>query len=71
MYLYQAIEKVIRNGGNKPMAIEDIAEAINEQGLYVKKDGSTVSAWNVGARVVSDISKSSIPMFDVLVRMRD
>jgi len=70
MYLYEAMTEVLQAGGNIPMTIEEITESINNQGLYFKKDGSPIGPWNVGARAVSDISKSSVPMFDVLVKLR-
>lgn len=70
MYLHEAIAQVLRRGGNVPMTIEAITEAINQQRLYTKKDGSQVGSWNVGLRAVSDISKSTIPHFEVLLGLR-
>jgi len=52
------------------MTIEAIADAIRQRGLYVKKIGSQVSPWNVGLRAVSDVSKSTAPLFEVLIRLR-
>ena len=37
MKLYEAMIKVLKANGNKPMTIEEIAFAINQQNLYVKK----------------------------------
>ena len=71
MYLYEAIAEVLRAGGNIPMTIGDLAESINNQGLYFKKDGAPIGSWNVGIRTVADVSKSGVPMFDVLVKLRD
>lgn len=70
LYLYQAIRKVLEGNRNVPMTIEEVADAINRDGLYVKKDGSEVDAYGVGLRAVSDISKSGAPLFDVLIRLR-
>ena len=39
MFLYQAIQEVLRQNGNVPMPIEDIASQINRQGLYRKRNG--------------------------------
>jgi len=70
LHLHEAISRVLQESGNKPTSIEQIAKTINEQRLYHKKDGSTVTPWNVGLRAVSDISKSTDPLFEVLVRLR-
>ncbi|MBA7499082.1 hypothetical protein ES704_01822 [subsurface metagenome] len=70
MYLHEAIAQALRRGGNVPMTIEAITEAINQQRLYTKKDGSPIGVWNVGVRAVSDVSKSGAPMFDVLLKLR-
>ena len=69
-YLHEAITKVLQDSGNVPMTIEAIADAIRQRGLYVKKIGSQVSPWNVGLRAVSDVSKSTAPLFEVLIRLR-
>jgi len=72
MYLYEAISKVLKDNRNMPMSIEEIADAINQQGLYVKKkDGSKVDVYGVGLRCVSDVAKSGEPLFDVLIQLRD
>ena len=70
MYLYEAVSKVLEEGGSEPMTIEQIAETINQKGLYRKKDGSQADPYGVGLRAVSDISKSTRPVFDVLIRLR-
>ena len=69
MYLYEAIIKVVEEGGNRPVDIREIAKAINDRGLYHKKDGSVVTPWNVGARGIADVSQGPTH-FDVLVRVR-
>jgi hypothetical protein len=70
MYLYEAISKVLKDNRNVPLTIEEIADAINRQGLYVKKDGSKADIYGVGLRAVSDVAKSRTPLFDVLIRLR-
>jgi len=69
VYLYEAIMKVVEEGGNRPVDIREIAKAINERDLYRKKDGSVVTPWNVGARAIADVSQGPTH-FDVLVRVR-
>ena len=70
MYLHEAIAQVLRRSFNAPMTIETIAEVINQQRSYTKKDGSPIGVWNVGTRAVSDVAKSGAPMFDVLLKLR-
>ena len=70
MYLHEAIKQVLREHGNEPMSIEDIAEALNQQQLYVRKNGSLPDARQVGWRAVGDVTKGTSPQFDVLVRLR-
>jgi len=70
MYLYEAIRQVLEENGNVPMRIEDIANAINQKGLYRKKNGCQADPYGVGLRAVSDISKSTKPIFDVLIKLR-
>ena len=69
MYLHEAIIKVVEEAENRPDDIREIAKAINERGLYHKKDGSVVTPWNVGARAIADVSQGPTH-FDVLVRVR-
>ena len=70
MFLYEAIQEVLRQNSNVPMTIEDIASEINRQGLYRKRDGSHADSWGVGTRAVNDVFKSGSPIFDVLIRLR-
>ncbi len=70
MYLYEAISKVLKDNRNVPMPVEEIVDAINQESLCVKKDGSKVDVYGVGLRAVSDISKSGAPLFDVLIKLR-
>ncbi|PIU22776.1 MAG: hypothetical protein CO103_06585 [Chloroflexi bacterium CG_4_9_14_3_um_filter_45_9] len=65
MYLYEAIRQVLEANGNVPMRIEDIANAINQRGLFV------TDARKVGWRAVGDIAKSTAPQFEVLIRLRN
>ena len=61
MFLHKAIQEVLRQNNNVPMTIEEIASKINRQRLFIKKDGSQVRPWNVGARAIADVDKSSSP----------
>ncbi|MBA7479529.1 hypothetical protein ES707_14963 [subsurface metagenome] len=70
MYLYEAIQTVLNQRRNVPMTIEEIATAINKQQLYCKKDGSDVTPWQVALRAASDITKSTQPMFEVLIKSK-
>lgn len=70
MRLHEAISVVLRERGNVPMGVEEVAHTINERGLYVKRDGCKTDAYGVGLRAVSDVSKSGAPLFDVLIRLR-
>jgi hypothetical protein len=66
LYLYQAIQTVLRQHNNMPMSIEDIADAINQQGLYFQE----TNAYRVGYRTVSDVAKGPTH-FEVLIRLRE
>ena len=70
MFLYKAIQEVLRQNNNVPMTIEDIAAQINRQGLYTKRDGSQADSWGVGARAANDVVWGNPPLFDVLIRLR-
>jgi len=70
MFLYEAIQVILRQNNNVPMKIEDIATQINKKGLYTKKDGSQADSWGVGTRATNDVYKGNPPMFDVLIRLR-
>ena len=52
------------------LTIEEIANAVNQQGLYVKTSGSQITPWNVALRAASRVSKSADPVFDVLIKLR-
>ncbi len=71
MYLHEAIIHVLRQHGNTPMRIEDIADAINREHLFVKRDGSQTDARQVAWRAAGDVAKGNPPQFDVLIRLRD
>ncbi len=70
MYLYEAISKVLKDNRNVAMPVEEIVDAINQEGLYVKTDGSKGDVYGVGLRAGSDISKSGAPLFDMLIKLR-
>jgi hypothetical protein len=64
MHLYEAIRTVLEESGNTPMTIQEIADRINERQLFI------TDARKVGWRAVGDVSKSTTPLFDVLIRLR-
>jgi len=70
MYLHKAIEQILRHNNNIPMKIEDIADAINLESLYIKKDGTRIDARHVAWRTAGDVVKGNPPQFDVLIRLR-
>ena len=70
MYLYQAIQEVLRQNRNVPMTIEEIAAEINSKGLCTKRDGRPMDALGVGFRAVTDVVNGNPPFFDVLIRLR-
>ena len=71
MYLHEAIKQVLKERGNVPMTIEDIAQAINQRRLYVRKNGLSIDARQVAWRAAGDVSKGNPPQFDVLIRLRE
>lgn len=48
--LHSEIEAILRGAGNQWMSTSDIAEAVNSRGRYQKKDGTTVSDFQVHGR---------------------
>jgi hypothetical protein len=50
MTLHKALAHVLREHNNDPMTARELADAVNQQGLYHKKDGSPVEANQVHAR---------------------
>jgi len=70
VFLYEAIQEVLRQNNNVPMRIQDIVAEINRRGLYRKRDGSQADSWGVGARAVNDVVFGNPPFFDVLIRLR-
>jgi len=50
MTLHEAIEQVLQTNG-KPMSTSEIAEVINSQQLYVRKDNVPIHATQIAARV--------------------
>jgi hypothetical protein len=51
MTLHDALAVVLRERGNAGLTARDLAEAVNQRGLYRKRDGSPVEANQVQARV--------------------
>lgn len=50
-FLLDEIERLIHLSDGEPMTSADLAETINEEGRYVKKDGSPMTTSQIGARV--------------------
>jgi hypothetical protein len=50
MTLHDAIVLVLRERGEKPMTARELADTVNERGLYRKRDGSPVEVNQVHAR---------------------
>jgi HB1/ASXL restriction endonuclease-like protein with HTH domain len=50
MTLHEALAQILRENGNQPMTARALADAVNERGLYRKKDGSPVEVNQVHAR---------------------
>ncbi len=70
MFLHQAIQMVLQQYGKKPLTIQEIAAAINQQQLFREKNGSEVTPRQVALGATSDIAESEFPRFDVLVKLR-
>lgn len=49
MTLHEAIEKLLRQA-QRPMTIQQIADALNRNGWYEKKDGSKITAYQIHGR---------------------
>ena len=49
MTLHEAIEKLLRRTG-RPMTTQQIADELNKNGWYQKKDGSTIQAFQIHGR---------------------
>ena len=49
MTLHEAIEKLLRQTG-RPMTTQQIADELNKNGWYQKKDGSTIQAFQIHGR---------------------
>lgn len=50
-FLHHEIERLIELNGREPMTSADLADTINEEGRYVKKDGSPMTSSQISARV--------------------
>jgi hypothetical protein len=48
--LHEAMELVLRENTNEWMTVRELADAINERGLYEKRDGSLVDPSQIHAR---------------------
>lgn len=51
MTLHEAITQVLTQSNNKVMSPVEIAEALNRNNWYSKKDGSLIKSGQIGARV--------------------
>jgi hypothetical protein len=50
MTLHDALVLILRENNNEPMTARDLADAVNDRGLYRKRDGSPVEVNQVHAR---------------------
>jgi HB1, ASXL, restriction endonuclease HTH domain len=50
MTLHVALERILRENGNRWMTVRELADAVNETGFYKKRDGSPVEANQIHAR---------------------
>jgi hypothetical protein len=50
MTLHRALEQILQENGNTPMTARALADAVTDQGLYRKRDGSAVEVNQVHAR---------------------
>jgi len=48
--LHEAIAVILKKSGNDWTHVKDLAQAVNEQGLYTKRDGSPVQSNQIHAR---------------------
>jgi len=66
MTLHEAIEKLLRQTG-RPMTTQQIADELNKNGWYQKKDGSTIQAFQIHGRTrnyanISDRDGSTVSL---------
>lgn len=50
-FLHHEIERLIELNHRKPMTSAELADRINDEGRYVKKDGSPMTSSHISARV--------------------
>lgn len=50
MTLHQALVQILQETGNEPMTARALADAVNDRGLYRKRDGSPVEVNQIHAR---------------------
>ena len=50
MTLHEALAHVLRDHNNEPMTARELADEVNQRGLYHKRDGSPVETNQVHAR---------------------
>lgn len=50
-FLHDEIERIIELNGREPMTAAELADTINDEGRYVKKDGSRMTSSKISARV--------------------
>jgi hypothetical protein len=51
LVLHEALAQILRAHGNRPMTARELADEVNESGLYRKRDGSDVEPGQIHARV--------------------
>jgi HB1, ASXL, restriction endonuclease HTH domain len=50
MTLHEAIEEILKDNG-QPMTTQEIADELNEKGLYQRGDGNPITRKQVSARI--------------------
>lgn len=70
MFLHQAIQMVLQQHGSKPLSIQGIATAINQQQLFHNEDDSQVTPKQVALSAASHIEESESSVLDVLIKLR-
>lgn len=64
MKLHEAIQQVLEKH-KRPMSITEIADEINEHGLYAQKDGSPTNSDQIAMR-----AKGKLDLFDVTISLK-
>jgi hypothetical protein len=50
MTLHEALQRILREGDNRPMPVRQLADQVNQRGLYGRRDGAPVEISQVHAR---------------------